>query len=781
MRYRQGEIEIDVEDLALIVHYEDLEERKARRRRIAIPSPNVDPARVAKEIIRKYEYIHPSRLEEVEQKVIMLLAAAQRHAELHLLQQQQHQQQQQRMRNNAVDHNNRCDGRATLAELDTYLELLYEGGDDQTPKIQGTAKLLELCEQVEGLELLVQNQTLMGALTRVLQDEFKRSLELTFNILRIFLACSNYLEMHNILSHHKVGLHTMKVIEFELQRTQVREQEYAAKIAQYDQELRHGTASASEIAKRKSSELARKLRFEKRQDKVLFVGFFILMNFAEDISVERKMIKRGIIEMLCSVLTRSGVDVLVLAITFLKKLSVFEENKAVMTNTIPMLVRLLSCDSDTVIHVTLRLLFNLSFDSAMREKMLGNGMLPKLTELLKKKAQERSRVLKLLYHLSVEDRCKSMFTFTEEGISIILGLIINYPKERLTKDVAALAVNLSLNHRNAELMAKDGNLTHLMLRLQQTNDPLLMKIIRNISLWTFTAQTATPNGANEYGYRGLWSPHVKPLMQLAKTTDSQELLVEVLGTLANLTINDLPVRSWLTLLQDCEFAPSICRWLVPGLCQNDVILEVIMFMAQVASDKNCSTFFAASTLIALAEQTWRDKAEDTEIVLQSMFLFYWLFQWPDTREEAFRGTRVVLLMIDALQHRNEAVQQWADRCLHILVANSEATGSTLGDLQERIKWHRFEAYNRQWVRMTNNGTHWVDDTDPPQSLRQMMQASMLSINNDVAVPSNRSWRTLLDQDGDLDYEMMKAQLDLDSLGMSEQYYMNDIEWPSRWN
>lgn len=170
------------------------------------------------------------------------------------------------------------------------------------------------------------------------------------------------------------------------------------------QELRHGNASASEIAKRKRNELARKLRFEKRQDKVLFVAFFILMNFAEDISVERKMIKRGIIEMLCSMLTKSGVDVLVLAITFLKKLSVFEENKAVMTNTIPMLVRLLSCDSDTVIHVTLRLLFNLSFDSAMREKMLGNGMLPKLTELLKKKAQERSRVLKLLYHLSVEDR-----------------------------------------------------------------------------------------------------------------------------------------------------------------------------------------------------------------------------------------------------------------------------------------------------------------------------------------------------------------------------------------
>lgn len=153
--------------------------------------------------------------------------------------------------------------------------------------------------------------------------------------------------------------------------------------------------------------MARKLRFEKRQDKVLFVAFCILMNFAEDITVERKMIKRGIIEMLCSMLTRSSVDVLVLAITFLKKLSVFEENKAVMTDTIPMLMRLLSCDSDAVIHVTLRLLFNLSCDATMREKMLGcDLMLPKLAELLKIKNHERGRILKLLYHLSVEDRYK---------------------------------------------------------------------------------------------------------------------------------------------------------------------------------------------------------------------------------------------------------------------------------------------------------------------------------------------------------------------------------------
>jgi hypothetical protein len=77
MRHRQGEIEIDPDELLLIVHYEDLvrnarttsanpnhtilcnnldcivrqEEKKVRRRRIAIPSVDADPARLAKEIL----------------------------------------------------------------------------------------------------------------------------------------------------------------------------------------------------------------------------------------------------------------------------------------------------------------------------------------------------------------------------------------------------------------------------------------------------------------------------------------------------------------------------------------------------------------------------------------------------------------------------------------------------------------------------------------------------------------------------------------------------------
>lgn len=62
----------------------------------------------------------------------------------------------------------------------------------------------------------------------------------------------------------------------------------------------------------------------------------------------------------------------------------------------------------------------------MREQMLKGGMVPKLVTLLKTPSF-RPKTLKLLYHLSVDDRCKSMVTYTD-AIPILMGLVINFPQ-----------------------------------------------------------------------------------------------------------------------------------------------------------------------------------------------------------------------------------------------------------------------------------------------------------------------------------------------------------------
>lgn len=159
---------------------------------------------------RKYEFIHPSRREELEQKIIQLQRVARDQMD-----KQHREAKQQAAQSHGSQHTDGHHRRASLAELDSYLELLYEGTkENQTPKIQATANLLELCEDVQALEELVKNGPVMSALTRVLKEEHKNSTELSFNILRIFLAFSNFLELHSILTKHHVGKDTIEVWRF---------------------------------------------------------------------------------------------------------------------------------------------------------------------------------------------------------------------------------------------------------------------------------------------------------------------------------------------------------------------------------------------------------------------------------------------------------------------------------------------------------------------------------------------------------------------------------------
>lgn len=60
-------------------------------------------------------------------------------------------------------------------------------------------------------QALIQNSSLMALLSRLLDTEHKRDLLMTFNVVRIFLAFSAFVEMHALLSQYKAGALTMKV------------------------------------------------------------------------------------------------------------------------------------------------------------------------------------------------------------------------------------------------------------------------------------------------------------------------------------------------------------------------------------------------------------------------------------------------------------------------------------------------------------------------------------------------------------------------------------------
>jgi hypothetical protein len=483
-------------------------------------------------------------------------------------------------------------------------------------------------------------------------------------------------------------------------------------------------------------------KLEKKQSKILFVGFYILLNLAEDPTTERRMIKRGLLDDLLTSLDHRTAgagggcgpseDLLMLTISFLLKLSIYEENKNYLKTFSPSggpgagggggggaggggsnigiitkLSKFLPCSSQPLMALTLRLIYNLSFDPDIREACTQNGYLPKLINLLKV-PMFRGVTIRLLYHLSVEDRCKSMFTYAGDGIPLFMGMIINFPQNLLTKELAGLAINVSLNPRNAEIMASNRGLNHLIDRVLTTKDPLLMKIIRNLSHWSFSNQQSLENPEVQYKYRGLWSPHIKNLCKLVTSDcDSHDLLLEILGTLANLTTLDLPMNQGFSkIMLDFNLLSLLNKLLIPGMAQNDIVLEVILIFSTAVSDSQCCKIVMKHNLVATFYQLWREKGVggggagggDIEIMLQLIYLFYKLLWNENTQEEVLYGTRVIIDIIECLHHPNGAVRAISDQVVELVLEldRNDLTGE-LGQLGLQIRKKRFESYNQKWL------------------------------------------------------------------------------------
>ena len=124
----------------------------------------------------------------------------------------------------------------------------------------------------------------------------------------------------------------------------------------------------------------------RKQEQLLRVAFYLLLNIAEDENVEEKMIKKNVVGLLVKALDREHEELLIIVVSFLKKLSIMQINKDNMAdlNVLDKLPRLLQSNNADLVHLTLKLLFNLSFDGDLRSKMIKIGLLGKLVSLMSK-------------------------------------------------------------------------------------------------------------------------------------------------------------------------------------------------------------------------------------------------------------------------------------------------------------------------------------------------------------------------------------------------------------
>ncbi|XP_050693390.1 kinesin-associated protein 3-like isoform X3 [Eriocheir sinensis] len=658
-KVKVGSLDVHPTEKALVVNYEleatilgqlgdaMLGDKKECQKIIRLKSldSNTDVAVLAKEVVDKCKLIHPSKLGEVQHLIGYLLS-----------------------RKEAGKDPGEAQEQANLNELDSYMEMLYEEMPD---KVRGASLILQLARNPDYLEELCQNETVLGALARVLREDWKKSLDLSYNIVYIFFCFSVFSNFHTVISHFKIGSLCMDIIDGELQRTD----QYREQLTKRKKGGELGTDPAK-LQQDYERNLKKYQAVIEKQDQVLRVCTYLLLNIAEDVRVEEKMRRKNIVGLLVRMQERESPDLLLLVVSFLKKLSCYMENKDDMAdlNIVEKVSRLVSTDNSDLLNVTIRLLLNLSFDAGLRAKMIKVGLLPKLVSHMSEDRHQQA-VLAVLYHLSVDDKCKSMFTYTD-CIPTIMKLLLSTPEPMVPLELMALAVNLSANKRNAQLICEGAGLKLLMKRALKYRDPLLMKMIRNI------AQHEGPT-------RALFTEFVGDLCEVVSGGGSDEFVLECVGVLGNLSLPDL---DYCQLLTKHNLIDWIKDSMQPDAVEDDLALEVVVLLGTVAGDQAAAQLIVNTGILHALVNLLNAKQEDDEMVLQIVYVFYQLTRHEATRPQVISTTEVPAYLIDLMHDKNTEVRRVCDTTLDIIAEHDN-------EWAVRIQCHKFRWYNSQWLDM----------------------------------------------------------------------------------
>ncbi|XP_073941675.1 kinesin associated protein 3 [Choristoneura fumiferana] len=642
---------------------------------------------------------------------------------------------------------------AVLNSIDDYVELLY---DDIPEKIKGSALILQLARNPDNLIELARNEALLSALSRVLREEWKRSIELSTNIVYSFFCFSTYNEFHPIIIQYKIGSLCMDVIDYELKRydqwkekvegkkqvptpdkseppksripepkrrpksgtwavADVNIQKSRSLVSSYHEDLCN--ASDECLSKNDEEQMKRKLKtLSKRQEQLLRVAFYMLLNVADNVKVEEKMHKKDIVGLLIGAMERhSNIDLLILIVSFLQKLSIFVENKNSMAskNIIEKLAPLLESPNADLVNVTLKLLFNLTFDTKMRNKIIKIGLLQKFINFTSDD-KHINLAMKILYHLSMDDRVKLMFTQSDCVKLLTDMLLLNVSSESeigsggagTTDVLLALCVNLAWCERAAQQMAAEGRLRELLTRAFRHKNTMLMKLVRNLS-------HHAPN-------KPLFVEFVGDIAGAVTSNDAgEEFVIECIGTLSNILDFNTSIDIY-AVVERYNLIPCIMNILDPESNKDpELVLEGVVLAGALAGCARAALALARAAAPDALVAALRARQADDDHVLQTVVAFRQLLAHPAAAEYLVTRTEAPAYLIDLMQDKNVEIRKMCDACLDII-------SQMPNDWAARIKVERFRCHNGQWLSVVESLGAEGGAGDAPDDLPPYLSAEYLT-------------------------------------------------------
>ena len=116
------------------------------------------------------------------------------------------------------------------------------------------------------------------------------------------------------------------------EETQCKRKMKSADVSANDSSSGDSSCASSSAAVRLTKADRRFNAFVAKQDQALRVSIYLLLNLAEKTDVEEKMKRKGVVRMLVALLERKcNVELLILVVSFLKKLSCYASNMVLIS------------------------------------------------------------------------------------------------------------------------------------------------------------------------------------------------------------------------------------------------------------------------------------------------------------------------------------------------------------------------------------------------------------------------------------------------------------------
>nr|CAH7719887.1 unnamed protein product [Callosobruchus chinensis] len=599
---KPGSIDVHPNIDAIVLSYEIDNLKK----NIELPMINsrTDCHALAKEVVNQCDLIHHSRLAEVEQIIYYI--------------------KKRKLQSGSK-------GGTALGDGDKNTDKIQNG--NQEANYNNLSDYIDLYMKAwqKKLKEHISYKTLISALGRVLREDWKRSITLSAHLVFIFFCFSMYSCFHEVILKCKIGSICMDILDYELRRYDKWKADLEGGEAPSDIPIIRkpcpNSASMSDIPRSRIPEPVRpksgnfsdtnikavmegsvyddlttsmeniddkkltpeqKLkRFRsllRKQEHLIRVAFYLLLNISEDESVEEKMVKRNIAGLLIKALERDNDDLLILVVTFLKKLSIMQCNKDTMISL-----------NRRLVHLTLKLLFNLSFDNKVRYKLIKVGLLPKIVSYLSDD-KHREVVLKILYHLSYEDEVKHYFV---DSIGLIIDMLLLNAGNEDDKTMVALCINLSTDPSNTHQIIKSNRLQSLMMRAFTYEDAMLMKMLRNISDSAISAPS--------------FIEFVGDIAKAVVESKQEDFVRECIGILSNLHLPDL---DWAEIFKHFDMIKWVKNVITSNNTDPELVLQVVVLLGTAATDGGCAKLLCEKNILAALIDLLKTHQEDDEIVLQ---------------------------------------------------------------------------------------------------------------------------------------------------------------------